>query len=289
MPPKTQLVVVDSSYLAWRAFHTTGMLRNADQPTGVLYGFFVTVRTLAAQLRTTYFAFCFDGGKGQREQMYPEYKKARRDRVLTPTEEEAFKQFRIQVNRLEKELLPAVGFRNVYKQVGYEADDLVARCVEDLPFDQFTVVSGDADLYQLLSKERDVTIWDPVKKVMRTETWFRETYGIAPYQWPWVKACAGCSSDGIKGVKGVGEKGALAYLTKQIDPQSAKFKLIASNLSVIQDNLRLTQLPLQGCNSLVWEEDELDHAKWEKVAKSLGFRSVPKLFDNPGFGLGVKR
>lgn len=290
MPPKNNLVVVDGNYLCYRAFHTTGMLRNADQPTGVMYGFFVAVRTLAAQLGSRYFAFCFDYGRGKREELFPDYKKARRTRVQNPTEQLAMQNLREQVRRLRDELLTEVGFRNVYKQAGYEADDLIARCVSDLPFDQFTIVSGDADLYQLLSKKDDVTIWNPVTRQMMTETMFTNTYGVTPDKWAWVKACAGCTSDGIKGVKGVGEKGAIAYLRKQIDPGSLKYRLITEGGGEITRNLRLTKLPLQGCNDLVWEDDELDHGKWEKVAKTLGFQSIPKLFEAPGFGVaGVKR
>lgn len=290
MPPKRNLIVVDGNYLCYRAFHTTGMLRNADQPTGVLYGFFVTIRSLAQHLGSRNFAFCFDYGKGKRQELYPDYKRARRERKLTEVEERAFIAMREQTSRLRERLLHEVGFRNVCWQPGYEADDLIARCVSDMPFDQFTIVSGDADLYQLLSTKRDVMIWNPVTKLMLTEAAFTKTYGVRPDQWAWVKACAGCTSDGIKGVKGVGEKGACNYLAKKIDPDSAKFKLIQGAGETIRANLRLTKLPLAGCTEQTWTADELSQDKWATVAEELGFRTLPRLFDQAGFGLaGVKR
>jgi len=44
--------------------------------------------------------------------------------------------------------LPQMGFRNVYHQTGYEADDLIAWCVARFP-DEYIIVSKDNDLFIL--------------------------------------------------------------------------------------------------------------------------------------------
>ncbi len=156
---------LDVSNLAYRAFHTTGMLSHEGIKTGVLFGIFRDVLTLAERfgIHPDRVAFFFDARSRRRREVYADYKINRK----IPESEDA-KQARMelyfQLDMLHMRHLPEIGYRNIFHAEGYEADDLIASACEDLgASDEAVVVSTDQDLFQLLQEGR-VTIWNPVKK-----------------------------------------------------------------------------------------------------------------------------
>ena len=118
---------------------------------------------------------------------------------------------------LVRELLEKAGFCCV-SQDGFEADDLLASFAKQ--FDgRVTISSADKDLRQCLSDKcnmlLDVT-WseDETSGDMAPEyKWLSakshtEATGIRPDQWTEYQSIMGDNVDGIKGVAGIGEKGA---------------------------------------------------------------------------------
>ena len=125
---------------------------------------------------------------------------------LTEEEEESNRIAYEQFDKL-KLVLPEMGFANVFEEKGYESDDIIASLV--VGSDERTVViSSDKDLYQLLNW---CNICD-IKGSVYTKNMFIREYKINPSGWKRVKSIAGCNTDNIKGVKGVGEKTAIKYL-----------------------------------------------------------------------------
>jgi DNA polymerase-1 len=266
-----KILLVDANFLAWRAHHSTGNLSHNGSTTGVAFGFLKEILALQELHRPDRIVFCFDSKHSKRKEVFPEYKD---NRVY----DEHHREVCGQIKRLRKEILPGVGFRNVFVSRGFEADDLVAALALALAKgDEAVIVASDKDFYQLLSKR--VSIWNPMKRVLYTRKAFREEWGLErPSHWVTVKAIAGCGTDNVKGIEGVGERTACKYLNGTLKEGSAKWKAIKSTegLAVWNRNLRLVGLPFEGLAAPVLRDDEISAAKWIAWTGKLGFASMAK-------------
>lgn len=276
---KQTLLLLDCNYLARRAYHTTGKLQFDGDRTGVLFGFFRDLIVLHEEFSNCRTAFCFDHGGSVRKSVFPGYKSSREKQKASQNKKEVQeeKQFYRQVNNLRDVHLLEIGYNNVFSQPGYEADDLIASVIGS--FDgEIIIVSADQDLYQLLSDR--VRIWNPQKQFMMTENGFRKKWGLRPRDWIKVKAIAGCSTDDIAGIKGVGEITAAKYLRGELSKGSNAHVAIKAGQEIIHDNKLLVRLPFPGTHIYQLKEDDVSTDKWNAVMKQLGLRS---LFDRvPG-------
>lgn len=269
-------IVVDVSALAYRGIHTMGDLSYQGVGTGAVYSVLRTTMDMMDRYGTRFVAFCFDGGRSARLKHNPEYKANRYAKDEPEDVRKARIEVRSQLDRLQTQYLPQIGFRNVFHQVGYEADDLIASvCKNRLRDTEFVVVTEDADLLQLLEEDR-VSVWNPGQKRLRTEATFRRDKGISPRDWAKVKAIAGCPSDNVVGVVGVGEKRAIDFINKTLKTNTVSYKHIqaAWNDGVIPNNYRLVRLPFPGTMDCQLVEDEFTQAKWNRVMDSLGIKTI---------------
>ncbi len=207
------------------------------QETGIVFGFFQTILTYAKKYNTCKFAFVWDTPKAlnKRRQLYPAYKANRDEKDSVKSEEEndfdavCDRQFIL----LRDYALKKFGFKNVYYYEGFEGDDLIASIVigqdvfaPESERSKFVVVTNDADMYQLLDY-CDVNI----KNTLVTKQLFKKWYDIEPAQWITVKVLAGCKSDNLSGIVGVGEESVLKYLTGQLDSKSGMYHKITTGLA----------------------------------------------------------
>jgi len=277
------LLLLDVPNLCWRAFYAMGALKHDGESTGALYGFFRDLDFLAAQLRSNRFVFCFDVGKSRRTKLYPDYKANRScHRFIsdTYTAEQALKdEVRNQIYSLHETVLPSLGFANVFGKAGYEADDIIASLCQTLPKGQEAIlVSSDKDLYQLLTP--CVSAYSPGATTLKhiTLDHFRSSYGVEPKDWVNVKAMAGCPSDNVKGIPGVGEKSALRYLRGELPKTSTFHKRITQGRRIWVDNCKLVRLPYSGCPEFTLGEDTPDLEAWRRVCDQFGFASLRATF-----------
>lgn len=268
-------LVLDTHFLCHRAFHMAGDMEWKGKVTGVIFGFLKSLTFLKDEFQTDNVAFCFEGKTLHRKTIYPAYKEARRNVKRTPEEVIAYQNLAIQISELRKRYLPKIGFKNIFCWDGMESDDIMAAIAQRYgDTEEVILVTSDADLFQCLRP--GVTIYSPSKQLILTHTWFEKTYGITPATWAKVKAIAGCSSDGVKGVGGVGELTALKYLRGELSTASKAHRTIASmeGRTRIRLNRRLVQLPYEGCPKPSLVEDALDERGWREVCSLLGFRSI---------------
>jgi 5'-3' exonuclease len=263
-------ILLDCSYICHKVIHTMDKPVAENDVVGVVFGFLSHLLYLEEKFRTPNFVFCWDSKHSIREEMYPEYKSVRHARVEEKTEEDLAVEsaFRKQIRRLRTRYIPTIGYRNSFCQKGYEADDMMAAVIQDLPEgDEAVLVTSDQDMYQLLSLR--VSIYNSVKGINLKK--FKKTYGISPKQWSEVKAIGGCSSDSIKGVGGVGEITALRYLRGELKETHKTYCTIVSDKGkrIIKRNTALVKLPLKGTRKCLLVEDELSKKGWDKVVKFL--------------------
>ena len=268
-------LVLDVSFLCYRAFHTTKHLSHQGKATGVTFGFLKSITALKDEFQTDRVAFCFDSSDSLRRDIFPAYKRKRHSRPLTPEQEEELISMGIQIKALRTCHLRKIGFMNVFCFPGYESDDIMAKIAETLPEDEEAIlVTADSDLLQCLRP--NVTIYSPAKQKMLTEGWFFKEYGFAPRKWAVVKAVGGCRTDEVPGVRGVAELTAIRFLRGQLKETSKAYLSILSpeGKAVVRRNRRLVQLPFEGCPTPLLQEDQITEKGWKEVCSALGMKSI---------------
>jgi len=200
------LYLVDGSSQMYRAFHAPirtpegGLLRNAQgTPTNAVYIFVAMLRKLLNEHKPEHIAASFDlPGRTFRDDLVDNYKANR-----APMPDELAQQIPMVHAACEALGVP------ILTSERYEADDVIGTLAMKAAAAGFEVaiVTSDKDFYQLV---RDgITVFNP-----RDEgTWYdaagvKEKFGVAPEQVVDVLALMGDTIDNIKGVPGIGEKGA---------------------------------------------------------------------------------
>jgi len=241
----------------------------------ITLSFFDYVAKLQSDWDTNNVIFCFDCGYYKRTVIYNEYKisRAREGRY---TADDILKKTELvkMIETIRNTYLTAIGFKNVFYQKGYEADDIMASVSNALPDKEFGVlVTADEDMFQCIKK--NVMFFNPSSKKKHNEMSFKREYGIYPKQWGMVKSVAGCLSDNVEGVKGVGIKTAIKFIKFELKLSSVVLGRIMSlsGQSIIKRNKALVVLPFDGTRTFSVSSDELDYDGWEKVMEDLGINS----------------
>ncbi len=270
-----KFLILDISFLCHRAKHSTGGLTYNGDATGVIYGLLKSLSGFQDLFNTSNFVFCFDSKTSKRKEMYPNYKANRIKKEYTEEEIAFDKAFRKQIKRLRTTYLPRIGFRNVFVQKGYESDDLMAEiCLHIKSDDEAVIITSDKDLYQCISG--NVSCYNPITNKVVTMQKFKKEYGIIPELWSLVKATAGCTTDNVKGIIGVGEKRAIQYINLQLKRESKAYEDIKSKKGqkIVTRNLKLVSLPLEGTQGCRLKRDNLSESGWRDVTKLLGMVSI---------------
>lgn len=206
-----RLLVIDGNSIANRAFFGIKLLTTKDgRYTNAIFGFLNILNSLLKECSPDEVAVAFDlKAPTFRHKMYDGYKATRHG---MPDE-------LAQQMPVLKELLTDLGYRQVTAE-GWEADDilgtLAAAC--DARKDDCFLATGDRDSLQLVSETTTVllatTALGRSKTVAMDVAAIEEKYGIQPRQLIEVKSLMGDASDNIPGVRGIGEKTALALVQR---------------------------------------------------------------------------
>lgn len=221
-------------------------------------------------------ALCFDHGRSVRYDMFHGYKadREKKYRQMDEVDRELYQDMRRQVGLLKKRILPALGFSNVFYQSGLEGDDIIAKLCETLPNNRRGMIVGrDHDFYQLIC--RRITMWDPNDAALIRERTIAETYGVGPDQWVNVKSIAGCKTDSIPGIAGVGEKTAAKFIAGRLAPESKAFQKITKGNKIWRKNLKLVSLPHKDTKPERMKKNKFRKKKWLRVLREFGIRTIP--------------
>jgi DNA polymerase I len=265
-------VLVDFSYIAYRAYHSMHGLSHGDIQTGVLYGFFEELRSVCfdPRIKSNKVALFLDSRQSYRKRLFPAYKQKRHE-DKTPEEMQQVVELHRQMDLLVDEILPTIGLPT-YRQTGLESDDLIARvCEED---GEHVIVTADGDLYQCISVEN--TWFDPARNLwLSRPTDLLKKKGVYPLQWSMIKALSGCHSDGVPGIPGIGEKTAIKYSNHTLPKTSKKFKAIESKegQEIIKRNFQLVHLPHAKTGPVLLREPSYNPAAFFTFCKKYGMQS----------------
>jgi DNA polymerase-1 len=270
-------VIIDGNNVCHIVNHGMGHLSNDERRTGVIFGFMKQMLMLSKRMKTKDFIFCWDSQKSFRKEFYPEYKSNRKNKEKTAEEIENRQMLFDQISEIRRDILPALGFNNNFIKTGYEADDLIAYEILSNNGKDATIVSTDHDLYQLLN---DYTrIFNTSTKKFMTKSDFFEEFNLDPVMYREIKAIAGCTSDFIKGITGVGEITAAKYIRNdKVSPML--IERIHEGVDIIARNRKLTYLPFQRGEhgslpnmGITRKKDDLSLYKFKKLFNELSFNS----------------
>ncbi|PYQ87591.1 MAG: DNA polymerase I [Acidobacteria bacterium] len=206
MASRPIVYLIDGSSQMYRAFHAPvrtaegGFLRNAQgRPTNAVYIFVTMLRKLLTEHKPEYIAASFDlPGRTFRDDLVTDYKANR-----TPMPDELAEQIPMVHAACEALGVP------ILTSERYEADDVIGTLATKAAAAGFDVVivTMDKDFFQLV--HGGIRVFNP-----RDEgTWYdaggvKEKFGVTPEQVVDVMALMGDTIDNIKGVPGIGDKGA---------------------------------------------------------------------------------
>ncbi|HEX6291892.1 MAG TPA: 5'-3' exonuclease [Herpetosiphonaceae bacterium] len=211
-------LLLDTSSLMYRAFFAlpTTIVDGEGDPVNAVHGYL----DMTARLQTRYHpdqivhVFDHDWRPAPRVAVYPGYKAARPDDppALPP-------QF-----TLLRDVLQAFGAAQA-EAPGWEADDAIgALCLEAGANDRVDIVTGDRDLLQLVRDDERaaaIRVLMPIRGVGELVAFdpaaVQEKYGVPPERYVDFATLRGDPSDGLPGVKGIGEKTARTLVEQYPD------------------------------------------------------------------------
>ena len=219
------LMLLDSASLWYRAYYgmPDTMLAPDGTPVNAIRGYLDMTARLVGIYKPNRIVACLDGDwrPSWRVDIFPEYKA---NRLEEDSEEEVepetlTPQIPILLDILDLFGIPVVGVDD------YEADDVMATYAEIEP-GPIRIVTGDRDLFQMVDDKRDIKVVYLAKGISQHDLvdvkYVSDKYAIPGDRYDLFAMFRGDPSDGLPGVKGIGEKGAA---------------VIANNFATVEDAL----------------------------------------------------
>jgi len=211
-------MLLDSASMYFRAFFGVPEIKAPDgTPVNAVRGFLDFIARLVEDYRPSELVCCWDDDwrPQWRVDLIPSYKAQRvvTENAVGPDVEVVPDPLQVQVPIIT-DVLAAVGLA-VRGAAGYEADDIIGTLATGagMPVD---VVTGDRDLFQVVDDAAGVRVLYIARGVGNHErvddAWVQDKYGVSAAQYADFATMRGDASDGLPGVKGIGEKSAATLL-----------------------------------------------------------------------------
>jgi 5'-3' exonuclease len=204
-------MLLDSASLWYRAYFgmPDTLVSPTGQPVNAIRGYLDMTSRLLVKYQPNRIVACLEGDwrPSWRVELFPDYKLNRLDEEGAEEEPDTLgPQIPILLDVLDALGIPLLGVDD------YEADDLMATFSVKQP-GPVRIVTGDRDLFQLADDERDVKIVYLAKGLSNHDLvdlkWIQDKYQIPGDRYALFAMIRGDSSDGLPGIKGIGEKGAM--------------------------------------------------------------------------------
>ena len=210
-------MLLDTASLYFRAFFGVPDTRTSDgTPVNAVRGLLEFIATLVSQYHPTHLVCCWDNSwrPSWRVELIDSYKSARVGSVSGAVAEEVVPDDLQPQIPIIREVLDALGIAIIGAD-DHEADDVIGT-LSTLAPGAVAIVTGDRDLFQLVDDTRNVRVLYTARGVAQHErvddAWVLAKYGVHAAQYADFATLRGDASDGLPGVRGIGEKTAAALL-----------------------------------------------------------------------------
>ncbi len=212
------LMLLDSASLWYRAYFgmPDTLLSPSGEPVNAIRGYLDMSARLISQYKPKRIVACIEGDwrPSWRTDLFPKYKANRLDESGEEEEPDTLApQIPILLDLIEAFGIPLVGADD------YEADDVIATYSVREP-GPTKIVTGDRDLFQLVDDKRKVSVVYLAKGISNHDLvdlkWISKKYDIPGERYALFAMIRGDTSDGLPGIRGIGEKGAAA-IAKNFD------------------------------------------------------------------------
>ena len=290
------LMLLDSASLWYRAYF--GMPDTFVSPSGLqvnaIRGYLDMTSKLINLYKPNRIVACLEGDwrPSWRVELFPDYKMNRLDESGEEEEPDTLSpQIPILLDLLEALGFPMLGVDD------YEADDLMATFAVNQP-GPVRIVTGDRDLFQLVDDKRDVKVVYLAKGIANHDLvdlkWIEQKYEIPGDRYGLFAMIRGDASDGLPGIKGIGEKGA-ASIAKQFTNLDEVMKAATNDDERLTTNIRKKLLEsaeyakiapkLVGCATDV----SIPEMKIDLPNKPLDTQKIQDIKEEFGLGTSVDR
>lgn len=249
------LMLLDSASLWYRAYFgmPDTLLSPSGEPVNAIRGYLDMTAKLLNIYKPDRLVACIEGDwrPSWRVDLFPEYKANRLDVEGEEEEPDTLgPQIPILLDLLEAFGIPLVGVDD------YEADDVMASYAVTEP-GPIKIVTGDRDLFQIVDDARKIAVVYLAKGITNHDhvdiKWIASKYDIPGERYALFAMIRGDASDGLPGIRGIGEKGA-AVIAKQFTSLPEVMKAAKEGDSRLTPNL---------CKKL------LESAEYAKIAPKL--------------------
>ena len=241
------LMLLDSASLWYRAYFgmPDTLLSPSGMPVNAIRGYLDMTSRLIVKYKPDRLVACLEGDwrPSWRVELFPDYKLNRVDDEGQEDEPDTLgPQIPVLLDVLDALGIAMVGVDD------YEADDLMATfsVKQQGPI---RIVTGDRDLFQLVDDKRDVKIVYLAKGISNHDLvdlqWINDKYQIPGDRYALFAMIRGDSSDGLPGIRGIGEKGA-ANIANQFSSLEEVMKAAEDNDARLTVNIRKKLLESAG-------------------------------------------
>lgn len=232
------LLLIDSASLWYRAYYgmPDTLISPSGAPVNAIRGFLDMTARLINLYNPDRIALCLDGDwrPSWRVDLFPEYKS---NRLEEDEEEEEPETLTPQIPAII-DLFDALGFP-ILGADDYEADDVIAT-LANTQSGPVRIATGDRDLFQVVSDKKDIKVIYLAKGIsshdLVDESWISEKYQIPGDRYGLFAMIRGDASDGLPGIRGIGEKGA-AQLANQFKDMESVLADLTNSTPTIPDKL----------------------------------------------------
>ena len=210
------LMLLDSASLWYRAYYgmPDSFFAEDGTPVNAVRGFLDSISRLVSHYQPDRLVACIEGDwrPQWRVDLYPNYKANRIEDEGEEDEPETLTpQIPIILDALDAFGIPVIGADD------YEADDVIAT-LSKKERGPIRIVTGDRDLFQLIDPEKDVKVVYLAKGITNHDlvdhAYVEKRYQIPGDRYALFATFRGDPSDGLPGVRGIGDKGAAAIARK---------------------------------------------------------------------------
>ena len=204
------LMLLDSASLWYRAYFgmPDTLLSPKGEPVNAIRGYLDMTSRLLVKYQPKRLVACLEGDwrPSWRVELFPDYKLNRLDEEGDEEEPDTLgPQIPILLDVLDALGVAVLGVDD------YEADDLIA-AFSAKQKGPIRIVTGDRDLFQLVDDKKDIKVIYLAKGISNHDLvdlqWISKKYEIPGERYGLFAMIRGDSSDGLPGIRGIGEKGA---------------------------------------------------------------------------------